>query len=137
MIIYLEERKKTVLLRLLELYEANEGKKRLHFKKSELENIFSMELDNLYDTIDALVSCRFIEIPFENGKQIDICIYKEMIEEQLDNNKHYVRRYKEWGDAEKIFKTPPQTQDVSNSDDDSGINDDDTLNDNDEAFSEE
>ena len=137
MIIYLEESKKAVLSRLLALQEENESKKRLHFKKNELEDIFSIELNTFYDIIDSLVACRLIDIPFENGKQIDIYIYKEMIEEQLDNNKHYVRRYKEWGDAEKVFKTPPTNSETCNADEDSSLNDNNNTETTDELSSEE
>lgn len=96
MIICLDDYQKKVLNRLLEISKEKDGKKRIHFKKSELKNLFFMDLDVFYDVVHSLKTCRFIDIPFQNKLQIDIYLYTEMIEEQLHKNKFYVKKHKDW-----------------------------------------
>ena len=103
MIIYLDENKKKVLKTLLLISQKNDGKKRLQILKNELCATFDMDEECIYDTIDALAVTRFLDISFENKQQIVVVIYKEMIEEQLDINKNYVRKYKEWPDESTFY----------------------------------
>ena len=107
MTIYLNEYQKKVLKKLLSLSEENDSKKRLHFKKSDVESVFDLEKAFLKEILQSLKSCRFIDIPFENNLQIDIIIYKDMIEEQLQTNKSYVRRYKDYSNDELHFSSEP------------------------------
>ena len=104
MIICLSENQKAVLRKLLVLSESNGGKKRIHFKKSELESIFGFETLQVIDVFLSLKNTRFLDIPFQNKLQIDVSIYKEMIEEQLVHNAHYVRKHKEWPDNSVFIK---------------------------------
>lgn len=104
MIICLSENQKTVLRKLLTLSENNGGKKRIHFKKAELESIFGFETHKVIDIFLSLKNTRFLDIPFQNKLQIDVSIYKEMIEEQLAHNAHYVRKHKEWPDNSVFIK---------------------------------
>jgi hypothetical protein len=98
MLIYLDECRKSVLTTLIE--KSNEtNRKRLHFKKSELSSVFNMEYDLADNVIYELWVLRFIDVPFENNKQIDIIIFKDMIEEQLLKNETYVRKFKDWNEA--------------------------------------
>ena len=96
MIICLNECQKNFLKCLLSLYYEREEKRRLHFKKSEIEELFNINYNCFSDIVYSLKISRFIDIPFENNLQIDIYIYKEMIEEQLDKNTRYVKVHKEW-----------------------------------------
>lgn len=112
MTIYLNDYQKQILKKLLEVSEENNGKKRLHFKKTEIEDIFDYEKQFLYDILFSLKSCRFIDIPFENNLQIDICIYREMIEEQLQINAHYVRRYKDYSKDTLHFSSKPLSETI-------------------------
>ena len=98
MLIYLDDYRKSVLKTLLDISDKTD-RKRLHFKKNELSEVFNMEYDLTDDIIYELWVLRFIDVPFENDKQIDIIIYKNMIEEQLNKNEGYVRKYKDWCDA--------------------------------------
>lgn len=107
MIICLNDNQIFVLKKLLELSENNSGKKRIHFKKSELESIFNIEYSSVIDLLLSLKNTRFLDIPFQNKLQIDVSIYKEMIEEQLAQNAHYVRRHKEWPDNSVFIKKIP------------------------------
>lgn len=107
MIIYLSENQKTILKKLLLLSENNGGKKRIHFKKSELESIFGFDIRQVIDIFLSLKNTRFLDIPFQNKLQIDVSIYKEMIEEQLACNAHYVRRHREWPDNSVFIKKTP------------------------------
>lgn len=103
MIICLNENQMSVLRKMLELSE-NSGKKRIHFKKSELATIFNMDYHLIMELIISLKNTRFLDIPFQNKLQIDVSIYRDMIEEQLSKNAHYVRRHKEWPDNSVFIK---------------------------------
>ena len=98
MLIYLDDYRKSVLKTLLDISDKTD-RKRLHFKKNELSEVFNMGYDLTDDIIYELWVLRFIDVPFENDKQIDIIIYKNMIEEQLNKNEGYIRKYKDWCDA--------------------------------------
>lgn len=104
MIIYLDDSKKHVLNKILNLYNENEQKKRIQIKKSELSRIFEMDESIVLGIIDALEVTRFIDVPFENKQQIAIIVYKDMIEEQLACNMNYVRKFKEWPDTNVFVK---------------------------------
>lgn len=107
MIICLSENQKTILRKLLTLSENNNGKKRIHFKKSELEVTFGLDYHRVMDLFYSLKNTRFLDIPFQNKLQIDVSIYKDMIEEQLAHNEHYVRKHKEWPDNSVFIKKTP------------------------------
>ena len=111
MLIYLDDYRKSVLKTLLDISDKTD-RKRLHFKKNELSEVFNMEYDLTDDIIYELqgdgVNIGNILLDanganklakFVNDKQIDIIIYKNMIEEQLNKNEGYVRKYKDWCDA--------------------------------------
>lgn len=112
MTIYLNENQKHVLKKLLSISEQSDNKKRLHFKKSDIEDIFTYDLVSLREILATLKACRLIDVPFENNMQIDIYIYREMIEEQLQINTSYVRRYKEYVNEEFRFSSKPLAESI-------------------------
>lgn len=96
MIICLNESQKDFLKNLLSIYYEREEKKRLHFKKNEIKDLFDIDYNHFVDIVHSLKISRFIDVPFENNLQIDIYVYKDMIEEQLEKNSRYVKTHKEW-----------------------------------------
>lgn len=96
MIICLDEYQIEVLQKLLSLSAEKDGKKRIHFKKNELAKTFDMDYYTIDDILYSLKVCRLIDIPFQNKYQIDVYVYKEMIEEQILKNRHYVKKHKDW-----------------------------------------
>lgn len=112
MIIYLNENKKSVLKTLLNKQQTIEEQKgNLKFFKGDLEQVFQMNYETLACTLRSLRDCRFIDIPKETETYVEFFIYPEMIEEQLQSNQHYVRRYKEWtDDTTNFFNSKATTQ---------------------------
>lgn len=98
MTICLNESQVNVLEQLIFQFIQNNNKRRIHFKKNEIDEIFGISPSQFLEICKSLKTLRLIDIPFENNLQIDIYVYNEMIEEQLANNRSYRRVYKNWTD---------------------------------------
>ena len=104
MIIYLNEYRKNILRKLLKEYETNHNRRnRIRLFKGDLEGLFDMNYEDLAHTLHDLRVCRLIDIPYENNTHVEIYLYQNMINEQLNANAHYVRRYKDWMEEPFVF----------------------------------